>query len=67
MDSCTLRAASSVQLHELCRVTSATFPAWDTMSTFMARDTCRPVNNAVLTIDQLCDKKKVIGKLIKIF
>ena len=49
----TLSAASSTDEQELCSVTSATRPAWDTTATFMVRDTCRPVSTAVLTTDQL--------------
>ena len=43
----TLRADSSADLQEVCRVTSAIFPASDTMKIFIGWDTC---NHATLIL-----------------
>lgn len=50
--SLTLSTLSSSEWQELCKVTSATWPACDTISTFIAWDTCRPVSTAVFSTSQ---------------
>lgn len=53
----TLMTLSSSAWQELWSVTSATFPAWVTMKTFMTWDTCRPVSTAVFINSQFCGEK----------
>lgn len=55
----TLMTLSSSAWQELWSVTSATFPAWVTMKTFMTCDTWRPVSTAVFMSSQFCKTRAV--------
>lgn len=59
----TLSTLSSSEWQEDCNVTSATFPAWLTMNTFIAWDTWRPVSTAVFITSQFWYKTININKL----
>lgn len=65
LQTLTLMTLSSSAWQELWSVTSATFPAWVTMNTFMTCDTCRPVRTAVFISSQFCGWEKC-NKLVSI-
>lgn len=66
LQTLTLMTLSSSAWQELWSVTSATFPAWVTMNTFMTCDTCRPVRTAVFISSQFCGWGKKCNKLVSI-
>lgn len=56
----TFKTLSSSEWQEAWYVTSAAFPAWDTIKTFIAWETCWPVNTAVLRTSQFWNKNTFI-------